>query len=324
MIEGTAVTVRSYAKINLSIDILGKLPSGYHDIRTVMQQVDLFDTVRVSVREGGADARIALSIETEDADASELPTDERNIAVRAARAFLSAFAPDFCGSVAIRLQKRIPIAAGLAGGSGNAAAVILALARLLWMPHDAKRAPAGISAYTERLMELGSRIGADVPFCLLGQAALNPELGLSAGLSGTCALAEGMGEKLTPLPSPRGHAIIVKPAVSLSTAAVYAAFDRVTVSKRPDTDELVKGIQTGDCGKIRKNMTNVLEIAVLKEYPEIMDTKTRLASFDNAECALMSGSGSSVFAWYKDRAACEIAFDALRRTEKSVYMAELL
>jgi 4-diphosphocytidyl-2-C-methyl-D-erythritol kinase len=289
-----------------------------------MQQVDLFDTVRVSVRPGGADARIALSAEAEDTDITGLPTDGRNTAAQAARAFLEAFVPQFCGTVSVHLRKRIPIAAGLAGGSGDAAAVILALAHLLSSPHVGLRTPDKPSAHTERLMELGSRIGADVPFCILGQAALNRELGLAAGPSATCALAEGIGERLTPLPSPRGYAIIVKPDVSLSTAAVYAAFDRAVVRRRPDTDALVDGLRSGDFGKVRKNMINVLEIAVLKEYPEIADMKRRLASADAAECALMSGSGSSVFAWYRDRAACEIAYDALRRAKKNVCMAELL
>jgi 4-diphosphocytidyl-2-C-methyl-D-erythritol kinase len=282
-----------------------------------MQQVDLFDTVRVSVRKGGAGARVALTAEAEGPCIADLPTDERNLAVRAARVFLAELAPRFCGSVAIRLLKRIPLAAGLAGGSGNAAAVILALARLC--------APDGASDYMKRLMELGSRIGADVPFCIMGQAALNRELGLFADPSAAaCALAEGLGEKLTPLPSLRGCAIIAKPAASLSTAAVYAGLDLATVSKRPDTDALVAGLRTGDSGKVRKNMINVLEIAVLKEYPEIADMKEKLAADENAECALMSGSGSSVFAWYRDRAACETAFRALRRPPGGVWMADLL
>jgi 4-diphosphocytidyl-2-C-methyl-D-erythritol kinase len=318
---GRTIALKAYAKINLSIDILGRLPNGYHSIRTVMQQVALFDTVLVSVREGGVDARIALSAEAEadGPDIRELPTDERNTAVRAARVFLAAFAPEFRGSVTIHLQKRIPLAAGLAGGSGNAAAVLLALARLC-APHM----PDGASARLESLMELGSRIGADVPFCVMGQAALNGELGLRDGFAAACALAEGVGEKLTPLPSLRGCAIIAKPAVSLSTAAVYAGFDPAAVPAHPDTDALVAGIKTGDSGKIRKNMINVLEIAVLKEYPEIAEIKRRLAADENAECALMSGSGSSVFAWYRDRAACETAFNALRRTESGIWMAELL
>jgi 4-diphosphocytidyl-2-C-methyl-D-erythritol kinase len=325
MADGATIELKSYAKINLSIDILGKLPNGYHSIRTVMQQVDLFDTVRVSVREGGADARISLSAEAEDADiAAGLPTDGRNTAVRAAQAFLETFAPRFCGSVAVHLRKRIPVAAGLAGGSGNAAAVILALSHLLQTPYAEERASDGLAARTERLMELGLRIGADVPFCILGQAALNRELGLSAGPAATCALAEGVGEKLTPLPSPRGFAIIAKPAVSLSTAAVYAAFDPAAVPKRPDTDALVAGLRACDLEKIRENMINVLEIAVLKEYPEIADMKKKLAVSGAAERVLMSGSGSSVFAWYRDRAACGLAFDALRRTEKNVCTAALL
>jgi 4-diphosphocytidyl-2-C-methyl-D-erythritol kinase len=341
----STITVKSYAKINLSIDVLGRLPNGYHSIRTVMQQVELFDTVSVSVsasaaeksaRAGaatpaecaGADvpaadfaeagARITLSAQSEGVDIAELPTDERNTALRAARAFLAEFAPRFSGRVDIRLQKRVPLAAGLAGGSGNAAAVILALARLLTPPNA-----ASARMETERLMELGSRIGADVPFCVMGQAALNRELGFAGEWAASCALAEGVGERLTPLPSPGGAVILVKPAVSVSTAAVYAGLNLSAISKRPDTDALVAGIKAGDHGKIRKNMINVLEIAVLKEYPEIADAKERLAADKNAECALMSGSGSSVFAWYRDRAACEGAFDALRREGIDVRMAKL-
>jgi 4-diphosphocytidyl-2-C-methyl-D-erythritol kinase len=316
------IVLKSYAKINLSIDILGRLPSGYHSIRTVMQQVDLFDTVSVSVREGGAGARVLLSADAEGIDMGALPTDAQNTAVRAARVFLAAFAPKFRGSVAIHLRKRIPLAAGLAGGSGNAAAVILALARLC--PTRGTSLPETPADRVRSLMELGARIGADVPFCIMGQAALNRELGMRSDLAATCALAEGVGERLTPLPPLRGRAIIVKPAVSLSTAAVYAGFDLSAAAARPDTDALVAGIRTGDGGKIRKNMINVLEIAVLKEYPEIADIKEKLAADKNAECALMSGSGSSVFAWYRDRAVCEIAYDALRRTENAVWMAELL
>jgi 4-diphosphocytidyl-2-C-methyl-D-erythritol kinase len=319
------ITLKSYAKINLSIDVLGRLPNGYHSIRTVMQQVDLFDTVSVSVREGGTGVRIALSAEAEGADIADLPLDERNIAARAARVFLAVFAPRFAGEVAIRLRKRIPLGAGLAGGSGNAAAVILALARLL--AQGGAQGTDGTEAafsHMERLMELGSRIGADVPFCVMGQAALNPELGHIGMRAATCALAEGIGEKLTPLPPLRGRVIIAKPAASVSTAAVYAGLDLAAVTERPDTDALAEGLRTGDSGKIRKNMINVLEIVVLKEYPEIASLKETLAADGKALCALMSGSGSAVFAWYRDRIACEAAFDALRRAGNDVRTAELV
>jgi 4-diphosphocytidyl-2-C-methyl-D-erythritol kinase len=315
------IELKSYAKINLSIDVLGKLPNGYHSIRTVMQQVDLFDTVSVSVRRDRAETRVLLSAQASPGVLG-LPTDESNIAVRAAYAFLAAFAPEFRGTAAIYLRKNIPLAAGLAGGSGNAAAVLLALARI-FAGRGGERAGDPL-VNIESLMELGSRIGADVPFCVMGQAALNRELGPFTSASSTCALAEGMGEKLTPLPSPRGFAIIVKPPIAVSTASVYGAFDRAAVRERPDTDELVAALYAGDCGKIRKNMINVLEIGVLKEYPEIADIKCRLAADASAECSLMSGSGSSVFAWYRDKSACERVFNALSRERDLVYMAELL
>jgi 4-diphosphocytidyl-2-C-methyl-D-erythritol kinase len=287
-----------------------------------MQQVDLFDTVRVSARRDCAEARVLLSASVSAPDACEFPTDESNIAVRAARAFLSAFAPRFCGTVAIHLQKNIPVAAGLAGGSGNAAAVLLALARIFAGRGEENKGAFPI--HIDSLMELGSRIGADVPFCVMGQAALNPELGPFTGHRSTCALAEGMGERLTPLPSPRGFAIIVKPPLSVSTAAAYRSFDSAAVRDRPDTDELVAALYAGDSRKIRKNMINVLEIGVLKEYPEIADIKYRLATDTSAERSLMSGSGSSVFAWYRDKSTCERAFDDMRCETGCLYMAELL
>jgi 4-diphosphocytidyl-2-C-methyl-D-erythritol kinase len=322
--NASAIELKSYAKINLSIDILGKLPNGYHSIRTVMQQVDLFDKVRVSVRQGGAERRVLLSADTHFFRGELFPAGEDNIAVKAAHAFLAAFVPQFRGTVAIHLQKRIPLAAGLAGGSGNAAAVILALSHIL-SRRGAEFCSESLSAYTEKLTELGSRIGADVPFCIMGQAALNRELELFSGHVSSCALAEGIGEILTPLPPLCGCALIVKPAVSVSTAAVYKGFDMSSVSGRPDTDEFIAALSNGDCEKIRKNMMNVLEISVLKEYPEIADIKEKLGADDTAECVLMSGSGSSVFAWYRDRSDCEAAFGAFPRTEKTrVYMAELL
>jgi 4-diphosphocytidyl-2-C-methyl-D-erythritol kinase len=321
----STVELKSYAKINLSIDVLGRLPNGYHGIRTVMQQVGLYDRVRVSVTRGGAEAGVLLSAEAFDTGGvvDGLPMGEDNIAAKAARAFLAAFAPGFRGTVAVRLRKRIPLAAGLAGGSGNAASVILALSHI-FSRRGADFGPEDASARVERLMELGSRVGADVPFCIMGQAALNRELGLFEGAASTCALAEGVGEKLTPLPSPRGHAVIVKPAVSVPTADAYAMFDMSAVTAAPDTDELVEGLIAGDRGKIRKNMINVLEFAVLKEYPEIADVKETLSSDGAAERVLMSGSGSSVFAWYADRADCENAFGVLSRGRDGVYMAELL
>jgi 4-diphosphocytidyl-2-C-methyl-D-erythritol kinase len=315
------IALKSYAKIKLSRDVLGKLPNGYHNIRTVMQQIDLFDTVRVSVRRDCAEARVLLSAQASPGICG-LPTDESNIAVRAAHVFLANFAPEFRGTVAIHLRKNIPLAAGLAGGSGNAAAVLLALARIFAGRGGEKADSPPINI--ECLMELGSRIGADVPFCVMGQTALNPELGPFTGPSSTCALAEGMGEILTPLPSPRGFALIVKPPIAVSTASVYGAFDPAAVRDRPDTAELVTALYAGDCGKIRKNMINVLEIGVLKEYPEIADIKCCLASDVFAERSLMSGSGSSVFAWYRDKSACERAFNAFSREKCRVYMAELL
>jgi phosphoglucomutase len=353
------ISVNAYAKINLSIDVLGKRSDGYHDIRTVMHQIGIKDHVTVSVvrAEGAAvgapaadraavltaaegltadraavltaagaltaDRAAAISLtasfEYKDETYAVMPRDENNLAVRAARLFIKSFAPEFNGEILIHIDKHIPIAAGLAGGSADAAAVILALARLfrgaLSTPgFDSGRSP---TPSLRDLMELGVHIGADVPFCIMGQAALNESVGFTRDpAAAVCALAEGIGERLTPLPPLRAWVLVAKPPVAVSTAEIYSGFDAAPINERPDTDALIEGLRTKNYAKISKNMANVLEIVALKEYPEIDKIMCLLSANIQSEKILMSGSGSAVFALFKDKRACESA--AAKMADKTV------
>ncbi|MDR3295753.1 MAG: 4-(cytidine 5'-diphospho)-2-C-methyl-D-erythritol kinase [Clostridiales Family XIII bacterium] len=306
------IEIKAYAKINLSIDVLEKRPDGYHSVRTVLQQVNLYDTLTAAT--GGTGGGLALSVEGKLRPGGEVPVDGRNLAVRGARAFLAEYAPRFPGRFSIRIQKRIPVAAGLGGGSADAAAAILALSRL-----------CGVNPGLKKLMELGSRLGADVPFCLMGQAARNPALGFAEDpMAKNAALGEGIGEKLTPLPSLPGWVLLVKPAVSVSTAAVYGALKLEEIRERPDTDALIQVLKDKNYTKIAKNMVNVLEIPALKEYSEIAQLKNLLTQDVHAEKVMMSGSGAAVFAYYREQAPCEAALSRLAGQDAAAFALELL
>jgi 4-diphosphocytidyl-2-C-methyl-D-erythritol kinase len=336
MAEG-AVSVDAYAKINLSMEVRGRLPSGYHSVRTVMHQIGLSDLVAVEVSRGrpscqppgaallplgsgagGGGAWLALSASGGGAGpAGGFPLDGGNLAARAAGAFIDACMPGFCGGVSVRVEKNIPVAAGLGGGSSDAAAVLLGLAAITRAPGTGLR----------KLMGLGARIGADVPFCVMGLAAMNPALGFSGDpAASSCALAEGIGELLTPLPPVSGWALLSKPPIPVSTSRVYGGLDPAEMGERPDTDGMVEGVRRGDCAKIIKNMVNMLEIAAIKEYPEIKRARSDLESSGLSEKMLMSGSGSAFFALYRDGDACahDARLLAARLPDSEVFVARLL
>ena len=206
-------TVLARAKLNLTLDVLGKRPDGYHDLKMVMQSVALADTLTVETGTGeGLEVRTDLSF---------LPNNEKNLAAAAALAFQAVTGRDL-GGVAIAIEKRIPVCAGMGGGSSDAAAVLRSLERMLGTGQDLA-ALAGI----------GERVGSDVPYCVLG---------------GT-ALAEGRGEVLTPLSAlPHCHVVICKPAFSISTPELFRAVDGVRLRCRPDTDGVLAALEVGDLG----------------------------------------------------------------------------
>lgn len=277
-----SVTLAAHAKLNLTLDILRKREDGYHDLQSVMQTVELHDDVTVALREGeGILCRCG-----------QLPGDESNLAVRGARAFLAAAGMEAQG-LDITVEKRIPIQAGLAGGSADAAAVLRALRRLL-LPHM----PG------EALRRVGAAVGSDVPFCLLG---------------GT-ALAEGRGERLTALrPAPMFHVVLCKPDFSISTPEL---FRRVRVSElwgRPDTPGMLDALHRGDPEGVAGRVRNVFETVLPPAYREIFAIKAMLHRL-GGEATAMSGSGPTVFALFREEGAARQAWEAMKQSYGQTFL----
>jgi 4-diphosphocytidyl-2-C-methyl-D-erythritol kinase len=271
------------AKINLTLDVLGKRPDGYHQVEMVMQTVSLADT-------------ITLEKTTEEILVScthpEVPLNEGNLAFRAA--MLLKQAVSYNGGVTIHIDKQIPIAAGLAGGSSNAATVLIGL-NSLW----------DLKLSREHLMQIGSALGSDIPFCIIG---------------GT-ALATGRGEKITSLKAaPELTLVLIKPNYGVATAQVYGNFRQEQVANRPATQAMLKAIEAGDSEAIVRLTANVLEAVTLKMHPEIGEIKARLAQA-GAKGVLMSGSGPTVFGFVEhEEKGIEVA--AQLKDLGSIYLAK--
>ncbi len=266
--------VKARAKINLTLDVLGKRSDGYHEIETIMQTIELHDVVTVEEAKSGIDVTT---------DHPLLPGGESNIAFRAARLMIDSFGPE--KGIRIRIKKNIPLAAGLAGGSSNAAAVMIAINRL-WK--------LGLSR--GELLDKGALIGSDVPFCIMG---------------GT-ALARGRGEFIDSLPdAPEFWVVVAKPNMEVSTAEVYRNFQSEKVTRRPDTRGMVNALLSGDLKKITGNLVNVLESVTIERYPAVLQVKQAMQK-SGLQNPLMSGSGPSVFAVAEDRDTAEKAAGRLK------------
>ena len=306
--------IKAYAKINLSIDVLGKRPDGYHEVLMIMQQVDLYDEVKVDwlqeqAEERSGDIQICLT-----SNLPYLPEDGRNIAWKAAELMTKEYGGEKTGRIIIHLEKKIPVAAGLAGGSANCAAVLHAINQLWDLKLDLKS-----------LMRLGTGLGADVPFCLAGQAALNKQLDfIGDPLAGTCTIASGIGERLEMIPRLNSWVLLSKPPISLSTADVYSGLKLQEITERPNTAELVAGLRERNFHKISKNMTNVLENYSLKEYPIIMYTKNKIVQEGKAYKALMSGSGPTVFGLFASKRKGLAAYTKLKALNKETFLIKTL
>ncbi len=275
------ITETAYAKINLGLDVLGKRADGYHEVRMVMQSISLADTVVLEEHSG-------LSVLT---GLSDLPGDASNLAYKAAMLMAQRFGrkPD----VKITLDKKIFMAAGLAGGSADAAAVLRGLNRMWQLGLEIKE-----------LERLAAEIGSDVPFCIAG---------------GT-ALAEGRGEVLTPLPEPEETALVLaKPKIAVSTAWVYGEYDALENPPRPDIDALLAALNS-KAGLPLPGMGNALEGVTCKRYPEVTEIKNKLLQC-GAEYALMSGSGPTVFAVAANRQKAQKIIDALQAPELETAVA---
>ena len=272
------IKLKALGKINLGLDVLGRRPNGYHDVRMVMQTVYLYDQILLEKTD-----KEGISLET---NLFYLPVNENNLAYRAAKMLIDEFA--IKEGVHISLEKHIPVAAGMAGGSSNAAAVLYGMNRLFQL---------GLT--DQELMDRSVQLGADVPYCIM---------------RGT-VLAEGIGEKLTPLPAmPKCHVLLAKPPISVSTQKVYEKLDAQEVTKHPDIDGILLGLQTGDLEKITSSMGNVLENVTITEYPQIERIKDVMKE-EGALNAMMSGSGPTVFGIYDDKMLARRAAARIREEQ---------
>jgi 4-diphosphocytidyl-2-C-methyl-D-erythritol kinase len=278
------VLIKCPAKINLSLDVIGKREDGYHLLKTIMQNVALFDEVTVKKTESG------IGIYCNN---GKIPCNAKNTAYKAAKAVMDKF--NINEGVDIIIDKRIPVAAGLAGGSTDAAGVIKAMNTLF-----------DLNMTVDEMMELGVKVGADVPFCILE----------------TTALAEGIGEVLTPLkPLEEGWVVLAKPDIYVSTKEVYGRLKIDEIPRHANTPRLVQYIEKGDINNIALNMVNVLENVTIKDYPIIFEIKNIMMD-NHALGSLMSGSGPTVFGIFDDRNTAEKCYNRLRDYLKEVYMVK--
>ena len=279
--------IQAFAKLNLTLDILGKREDGYHDLRMVMQSITLADTLTLEENRGEG-LRVSANLRF-------LPTGEKNLAAAAALRFWEALGRE-PENLDIRIEKRIPVCAGMAGGSSDAAAVLRALNQRSGEPFSPKE-----------LARLGERVGSDVPYCVLG---------------GT-ALAEGRGEVLTPLPPlPRCWVVACKPDFPISTPELFAQADRVKLRRRPDTAGLVAALEAGDLGGVARRMYNVFEdVLPARLYTRVAEIKNDLIQC-GALGANMSGSGPTAFGLFDRLEAAQEARACLAQRYRDTFLCE--
>ena len=271
---------KARAKINLGLDVRKRLCNGYHEVKMVMQTVDIYDELEFKQ---SRTPDIILSVESHD----ELGSMPNNLIFKAAKLMKEYYS--IKGGIEIHLRKSIPVAAGMAGGSTDAAATMLAINEMF-----------GLGQSREKLMELALRLGADIPYCIMG---------------GT-ALAEGIGEKLTALPKPpKASLLVVKPPLMVATKWVYDTLDAGIIENHPDIDGMVEALKNSDLKGITSRMGNVLENVTERKYSIISDIKNIMVE-KGALNALMSGSGPSVFGVYEDEQEAKAAAKYMKDTLK--------
>ena len=305
------IKVSSYAKINFSIDVTGILENGMHTVDMIMHQIDFFDDINLSFTPAEEEQEEGVSI-TLTTNRHYLPTDQRNLSYKAAELMVERFGDRIPkGALSIHIHKRIPVAAGMAGGSGNGAAVLHGL-NVLW----------NLDLSLEELCELGSALGSDVPFCVMGQARMNfhlPKKVRKDKLAVSCARATGTGTYMEPLPSVRKAVVIAKPPIGVSTKEVYQGIDHCEIGQRPDNDCLIKAIEANDSQGVLDQCINVLENYTLEAYPEVASLKDTMQKDQRAELVLMSGSGPTVFAFYQKLGEARKACAMLREQGYEAY-----
>lgn len=281
--------LKAYGKINLGLDVIRKRPDGYHDLDMIMQMVDVCDDVIIEKKAG---EEIVVK-----ADAAVLSNGKDNLAYMAAKMLFDEFG--IKSGVEITIHKRIPIAGGMAGGSSDCATTLIGINEMFNL---------GLSK--QQLMERGVKLGADVPYCVLG---------------GT-AIARGIGEVLTPLPTPpQCHVIIAKPPISVSTAYVYGHIRPDEITKRPDIEQMTLAIKEQDLNKLSDLLYNVMEEVTVSEYPVIEKLKSIMLE-NGALNSIMSGSGPTVFGLFDDREKAQAAMRALDSKEltEQLYLTKFI
>lgn len=279
--------IKAYAKINISLDIVGKREDdGYHLLKMIMQNIDLYDEISIKKQYD----EITLSC-----NKNYVPTDSRNLAYRAAMLFKEKY--NIKEGVHIDIVKNIPVSAGLAGGSTDGAAVLKLMNKLF-----------EINASEEELMEIGLELGADIPYCIKG---------------GT-ALCEGIGEKITPLkPFKDKVLVLVKPAFGVSTKEVYKAFDINKVRVHPKTESLIEAMEKDDLNYVANNMKNLLENVTLRKHNILIRIKEEMNRY-GAVGSMMSGSGPSVFAFFDDMLKAQKCYEKMKENHREVFLTRTI
>ncbi len=278
--------IKAYAKVNISLDIVGKREDGYHLLEMIMQSIDLYDELNINKQ--NKDITIKCN-------KPYVPTDERNLAYKAAKLFIEKY--EINSGVNINIYKNIPVCAGLAGGSTDGAAVLKAMNKIF-----------DVNASDEELMELGLKLGADVPYCIKG---------------GT-ALCRGIGEEVTKLKDFKDKILVlVKPPFGVSTKSVYQEFDLSKARNHPDTDALIKAIEENDLKVVSNNMKNLLENVTLRKHKILINIKEEMKN-SGAVGAMMSGSGPTVFAFFDDMLKAQRCFEKMKLKYNDVFITRTI
>ncbi len=278
--------VKAYAKINMSLDVIGEREDGYHLLKMIMQTIDLYDVIEIK--------KIECGIKLE-CDKHYVPTDEKNIAYKAAVLFKEKYGIQ--DGVYINITKNIPVCAGLAGGSTDAAAVLKVMNNIF-----------NINVSDDELKELAVKLGADVPYCI----------------NGGTALCEGIGEKITQLkPFKDKILVLIKPGFGISTKEVYKEFNLEKVFFHPDTEKLIKAIEKDDLYFVSKNMKNLLENVSVKKNKTIMHIKEDMKRM-NCIGTMMSGSGPTVFAFFDDMFKAQRCYDVMKKKYNDVFITRTI
>ena len=279
--------IKAYGKINIALEVVGKREDGYHLLRMIMQNIDLYDLIELNEKRSND-----ITIEC---NKPYVPKDDRNLAYKAARLFMDTYKIN--RGIHIDIVKNIPVAAGLAGGSTNAAAVLKALNEMF-----------DVGASEQDSMNLGVKLGADIPYCIKG---------------GTC-LCEGIGEKISELKSFKDKILVlVKPPFGVSTKDVYGAIDINKIFKKVLVNELIEAIEKDDLFFVAKNMKNHLENVTLRRHPLIIKIKEDMIKMGSIG-SMMSGSGPTVFGFFDDMLKAQSCYERMKKQFNDVFITRTI